>query len=342
MSLLLEIEQIEQRISILGSAVRSEVLAYSEVTGKNGNLRFPIYKLSFGSTDPEAPVLGFVGGVHGLERIGAQVSVALLNSFSELVLWDKSLQRTLQDIRIFFIPTVNPIGIYRKTRSNPRGVDLMRNAPVDADGPPLLLGGHRYTNKIPWYRGELGHPMEIESQAMIRGVQDEIRDSKLAITVDSHSGFGLQDRLWFPYAKTLKPFPELGLLYSFKQLLDRTYPHHFYRIEPQAGTYTTHGDLWDYLYDQHRGLERGKHFLPLCLEMGSWMWLKKNPWQIFRPDGPFNPLIGHRHKRTLRRHNTLMEFLIRAVSSSEEWTGLTPQKTIEFENKATELWYAKS
>ncbi|MDG0816148.1 M14 family zinc carboxypeptidase [Bdellovibrio svalbardensis] len=344
MSFLPEIQQIEQRISILGSAMRSEVLAYSETSGAGGELRFPIYKLSFGSTDPQAPVLGFVGGVHGLERIGAQVSVALLNSFSELVLWDKNLQRTLQDIRVFFIPTVNPIGIYRKTRSNPRGIDLMRNAPVDADDPPRFLGGHRYTNKLPWYRGEFGAPMEVEAQAMIRGVQDEIRESKLAITVDSHSGFGLQDRLWFPYAKTLKPFPDLGLLYSFKQLLDRTYPHHFYRIEPQAGTYTTHGDLWDYIYDHHQSPEMGQHknYLPLCLEMGSWMWLKKNPWQIFKPEGPFNPLIGHRHKRTLRRHNTLMEFLIRAVSSPDEWAELNAAKTLELESKAMELWYAKS
>lgn len=349
MSVLPEIQQIEQCISNLGSAVRSEVLAYSE----DGELRFPIYKLSFGSTDPKAPVLGFVGGVHGLERIGAQVTVALLKSFSELVLWDKNLQRALENIRIFFIPTVNPIGIYRKTRCNPRGVDLMRNAPVDADNPPRFLGGHRYSNKLPWYRGELGAAMEIEAAAMIRGVQTEIAHSQLAITVDAHSGFGLQDRLWFPYAKTLKPFPEVGLVYSFKQLLERTYPQHFYRIEPQAGTYTTHGDLWDYLYDHHgqdgkannessSELRGSQRYLPLCLEMGSWMWLKKNPWQIFRPEGPFNPLIGHRHKRTLRRHNTLMEFLIRAISSPEIWADVSAEKMQELEKKATELWYAKS
>ncbi|HWU43250.1 MAG TPA: M14 family zinc carboxypeptidase [Bdellovibrio sp.] len=337
MSTLHEIQQIEQRIKNLGSAARAEVLAYSEADG----LRLPIYKLSFGTTNPEAPVLGFIGGVHGLERIGAQVTVALMNSLSELAVWDKSLQRTLENVRIFFIPTVNPVGIFRKTRSNPRGVDLMRNAPVEADHPPRFLGGHRYTKRLPWYRGELNRPMEIEAQALIRGVQEEISQSRLAITIDSHSGFGLQDRLWFPYAKTLKPFPEVSLMYSLKQLLDRTYPHHFYRVEPQAGTYTTHGDLWDYLYDQHQGLARGKQYLPLCLEMGSWMWLKKNPWQIFMPEGPFNPLIGHRHNRTLRRHNTLMEFLIRAVSSPEAWAQLSANDIDSYEQKAQELWYAK-
>src|SRR3989344_4773585 len=139
MSSLPEIRQIESRILELGSKVRSEVIAYSE----KGDLRMPIHKITFGSRDPEAPTLGFVGGVHGLERIGAQVCLSLFSSVAELSQWDRSFQRTLQDIRIFFIPTVNPVGIFRKTRSNPRGVDLMRNAPVEADNPNKYLGGHR-------------------------------------------------------------------------------------------------------------------------------------------------------------------------------------------------------
>ncbi|MBO9665644.1 MAG: DUF2817 domain-containing protein [Bdellovibrio sp.] len=333
-----ELQQIESRIQNLGSAMRAEVLDYSE----DGNLKLPIYKLSFGSTDPEAPTLGLVGGVHGLERIGAQVCVALFNSVAELARWDRQFQRTLQDVRIFFIPTVNPIGILRKTRSNPRGVDLMRNAPVEGDDPPRFLGGHRYTAKLPWYRGELNAPMEREAQALIRGVQSEISESRLAVTLDCHSGFGLQDRLWFPYAKSKEPFAELGLVHSFKNLLDQTYPHHFYKVEPQAGTYTTHGDLWDYLYQEHQGLQRGKKFLPLCLEMGSWMWVKKHPWQIFKPEGPFNPLIGHRHQRTLRRHNTLLELLVRAVSNPDVWADLSESQLLQHRQNAMELWYERA
>lgn len=336
MSLLPEIQQIEKRIQVLGSLARSQVLTYSE----SGSLKFPIYKISFGSEDPQAPVLGFIGGVHGLERIGAQVCVALLNSLSELVLWDETTQRTLKDIRIFFIPTVNPIGILKKNRSNPRGVDLMRNAPVEAENPAHLVGGHRLSSRIPWYRGPEGAPMEVESQALVNAVQSEISGSSLAITLDVHSGFGFQDRLWFPYAKSVKPFPDLPLAYALKELLDRTYPHHFYRFEPQAKSYTTHGDLWDYLYDQHRISHISQKYLPLCLEMGSWMWVKKNPWQIFSAEGPFNPLIGHRHQRTLRRHNTLMEFLIRAVASHQAWVKKQEGELSEMDQKARELWYA--
>ncbi|WP_374030084.1 M14 family zinc carboxypeptidase [Bdellovibrio bacteriovorus] len=336
MSLLPEIQQIEKRIRDLGPSARTEILAFSE----QGSLKFPLYKITFGSKDPKAPVLGFIGGVHGLERIGAQVCVALMNSLAELALWDETLQKTLQNIRIFFIPTVNPIGIYRKTRSNPRGVDLMRNAPIDAENPARWVGGHRVSNKIPWYRGEEGAPMEIEAQALVSAVEKEIKESSLAITLDVHSGFGFQDRLWFPYAKTVKPFPDLPLAYSLKELLDRTYPHHFYRFEPQAKAYTTHGDLWDYIYDSHRQKHPGS-YLPLCLEMGSWMWVKKNPWQIFRAEGPFNPLKGHRHRRTLRRHNTLMEFLIRAVASPQAWAAPPESQKIIMNAKAQELWYAR-
>lgn len=335
MNSLPEIQQIEKRIHELGSLMRSEILAYSE----KDSLRFPIYKLTFGSEDPKAPVLGFTGGVHGLERIGAQVCVALMNSLAELIQWDTTLQKTLQNIRIFFIPTVNPIGIYNKTRSNPRGVDLMRNAPVEAEQAARWVGGHRVSNRIPWFRGFEGAAMEVESQALVSAVQKEIEQSSLSVVVDVHSGFGFQDRLWFPYAKTVKPFPDLYLAYALKQLMDRTYPHHFYRIEPQAQSYTTHGDLWDYIYDHHRDAHKKQIFLPLCLEMGSWLWVKKNPWQIFRAEGPFNPLKGHRHQRTLRRHNTLMEFLIRAVSSPQAWAQVPQTQAVEMDQKAKELWY---
>lgn len=335
MSSLPEIQQIEKRLQSLGGAARAEVLAYSEL----GDLKLPIYKISFGSEDPKAPVLGLIGGVHGLERIGAQVCIALLNSLSELALWDHTTQRTLENVRIFFIPTVNPIGIYRKTRSNPRGVDLMRNAPVEAEHPPRWVGGHRWSSRLPWYRGAEGAPMELEAQALVQAVQNEIAESSMALTVDVHSGFGFQDRLWFPYAKTIQPFPDLSLAYSLKELLDRTYPHHFYRFEPQAGSYTTHGDLWDFIYDYHLQQRGPSSYLPLCLEMGSWMWVKKNPWQIFSAEGPFNPLIGHRHQRTLRRHNTLMEFLIRAVSTPQAWVQNSVEEQQEARRKAKELWY---
>jgi hypothetical protein len=336
MKTLSEIDQIERMIPELGTRARFDVLAYSQ----KDDLKMPIYKITFGSEDPTAPVLGFTGGVHGLERIGSQVSISLLNSLAHLVAWDKSIQETLKNVRIFFIPTVNPVGIYRKTRANPRGVDLMRNAPVEADNAPKWVGGHRHGPLFPWFRGYEGQPMEVEAQALVDAVDNEIKHSRCAITMDLHSGFGFQDRIWFPYAKTIKPFPDLPSAYRLKELLDRTYPYHFYQFEPQAQSYTTHGDLWDYLYDRHLQDKRPGMYMPLCLEMGSWMWVKKNPWQIFSAAGPFNPMKLHRLRRILRRHNTLMEFLIRAVASKNAWVSQDKYVQSEWEQKAKELWYA--
>lgn len=333
-----EIQEIERLSESLRDLARFEIIGEAG----EGTSKFPVHKITFGSENPSAPVIGLIGGVHGLERIGAQVCVALLNSLSQLVLWDKNTQDVLKQVRIFFIPVVNPWGIAHKRRSNAGGVDLMRNAPVDAIGKVTpLVGGHRYSSLLPWYRGVLGRPMEPESQALVDQVEKEITSSRVAITVDFHSGFGLQDRIWFPYAKSVEPYPDLDLMHSFKELMDKTYPYHFYRIEPQALNYTTHGDLWDYLYDRHRAGSGAGVYLPLCVEMGSWNWVKKNPFQFFSADGPYNPVKRHRLRRTLRRHNTFFEFLIRAASSASAWAELGAEQKAKHLSRGLELWYGR-
>ena len=79
-----------------------------------------------------------------------------------------------------------------------------------------------------------------------------------------------------------------------------------------------HGDLWDFLY--RKAAERPQCvFLPLTLEMGSWLWIKKNPRQLFSRHGIFNPLIEHRQQRVLRRHLTWLDFVARAASGCRRW-----------------------
>ena len=93
-------------------------------------------------------------------------------------------------------------------------------------------------------------------------------------------------------------------MYSLKTLFDRSYANHFYRIEPQARQYTTHGDLWDYIYDSYfeKKNDVGNYFLPLTLEMGSWMWIKKNPRQIFNVHSPESWLkMSFEHKKALEQ-----------------------------------------
>lgn len=307
-------------------------------SSKNRDYEIPLVALSFGSTDPKAPVLGLFGGVHGLERIGSQVVLSLLQSFSELMLWDQFVQQALKQMRFVFFPMINPIGMIEKSRSNPNGVDLMRNAPIDAvEKPTWMVGGHRISNRLPWFRGNESK-LEVESQALVDFCRTQFFQSKSVITVDCHSGFGKQDQLWFPFAKTLKPFPHLPEMFSLAEHFERTYPHHFYKIEPQAMNYTTHGDLWDYIYDQYRAENSGV-YIPLCLEMGSWMWVRKNPLQLFSSLGPFNPIKPHRHKRILRRHMTLFDFLVRSTVSNSNWSDLNPEQRNKFSERALDLWY---
>jgi len=62
------------------------------------------------------------------------------------------------------------------------------------------------------------------------------------------------------------------------------------------------------------------HYLPLTLELGSWMWVKKNLWQVFSWEGMFNPVKRHRYARTMRRHNHLLEFLLKATYYHDSWS----------------------
>jgi hypothetical protein len=218
----------------------------------------------------------------------------------------------------------------------------MRNSPLEADettGP--FYRGHRISPMLPCYRGADGEEMEIEAKALIDVVQTELAHSKLVLTVDVHSGFGARDRFWFPYAHSRKPFPGLAQAFSLKELFDRTFPHHVYIYEPMSRQYTIHGDLWDYIYESN--LKRKDHsiFMPYCLEMGSWSWLRKNPLQIFNKHGVFHPTLPHRRSRILRRHVFLFDFLHRAVMSPEAWLNVTPEKNEENRKKAMELWYAE-
>jgi hypothetical protein len=333
-----ELTELEKIIDRLPKSARVRTLG----TVVSQELAFPLYSITLGSEDPQAPTLGLFAGVHGLERIGSKVVIAYLNTIVELLRWDDTLLHKLERTRLVFFPIINPAGMYLRTRSNGNGVDLMRNAPVEADAvsPLFLPAGHRISPKLPWYRGTEGAPLELEAQAVCQLVREELTTSPISLALDVHSGYGTVDRIWFPYAKTTKPFPNLPEVYALKKLLDETYPNHVYRMEPQAKEYTTHGDLWDYLYDAHLASTPERLFMPLALELGSWVWVKKNPKQMFSVLGAFNPLMPHRNKRTLRRHIILFDFLHRAVQSSRSWATLSNPNKDEFLKAAMSQWYA--
>jgi hypothetical protein len=236
------------------------------------------------------------------------------------------------------MPLINPGGMWQSTRCNPLGVDLMRNAPIEAAGRvPFLLGGHRISPYLPWYRGPAGAGMESENQALCRIVQEELLPRCFSIAVDCHSGFGSRDRVWFPYAHSVDPIAHLADILTLEELFQQIYPSNKYLFEPQSVQYRTHGDVWDFLYLQAQQ-DKSKTFLPLTLEMGSWLWVKKNPRQLFSRQGIFNPSVEHRLHRVLRGHTVWLDFLMRAACSHANWLAKGPSRN-RLQERAVARWY---
>jgi hypothetical protein len=330
-----ELADLERLAKALGDVASLETLC----SVSWGETTLPIRVLSLGTRRPDAPALLCVGGVHGLERIGAQVVLGFIETLASSVRWDRSLSNMLDNVRISFLPVLNPVGVMIRRRGNGRGVDLMRNAPVDAEGwdlPFRLYRGQRLSWRLPWYRGRKGE-LEPESAALSEWVARETRQSPFVITLDVHSGFFGADRIWFPYARTRALFPHVAEMLSLKALLDETYTRHRYVVEPQAAQYTTHGDLWDYIYDRHRDARPDGVFLPLTLELGASAWLRKN-LRFLDKSAFFHPLTPSRTKRVLRRHIPLFEFLLRAVYSWEHWARLSTQARAADTLRASALW----
>ncbi|MEO7641920.1 MAG: zinc carboxypeptidase, partial [Ramlibacter sp.] len=102
----------------------------------------------------------------------------------------------------------------------------------------------------------------------------------------------------------------------------------------------THGDLWDHLYLQACREGTGV-LLPLTLEMGSWLWVKKNPRQLFSRHGIFNPLIAHRQQRVLRGHLPLLDFAVRAAASWRSWLPEGVERD-QHHKAALQRWYGSA
>lgn len=324
-----------ERIIVDGARYGLETRVMCEAEA--GKTKLPVYALAIGNPSPDVPAVGFFGGIHGLERIGTQILLVFLRSLMARLKWDQMLHRQLELVRLVFMPLVNPGGMWDNTRCNPNGVDLMRNAPLDAiDKVPFMLGGQRYSARLPWFRGSRD-AMECESQAVCRVVDEELLSRSFSLALDCHSGFGLRDRIWFPHAHTSVPIPHLPDISALEDLFSQTYPNHNYLFEPQSRQYLTHGDLWDYLY--LRSETQGKRiFLPLTLEMGSWLWVKKNPRQVFSRQGLFNPVPGHRLQRVLRKHSVWLDFLARAACGNQRWLPVGAER-IQHHERAFARWY---
>ena len=328
-----ELHQLELLLRHAPAPVSAQVLAMVSAADQ----QFPLYAISVGNAAPDKPVLLLTGGIHGLERIGTQVLLAYLESLCSRLRWDQQFAALFDRVQLYILPLLNPGGMARGWRSNARHVDLMRNGPQDCvEGASFLVGGQRYSKFIPWFRGAADQ-LETESRVLCDFVQQRLFSAPFSLVLDCHSGFGQTDRLWFPYAKSsTQPIAHLAQMHRLRELLFQTYPHQNYIFEPQCRHYLCHGDLWDHLFDQ--SLLHQHLMLPLTLEMGSWNWVRKNPFQLFKSHGLFHPVKPHRVKRVLRSHLILFEFLLQATAASAHWL-----PTVDSRNavEANDLWYSR-
>ena len=298
------------------------------------NATYPLISVEIGTEDPDVPCVLFVGGVHGVEVIGIQVVIAMLESLLVRLEWDGQLVSLLSKIKLAFVPIVNPVGLLNGTRCNGQRVDLMRNAPIEAKLKITpLVGGQKLSSHLPWYRGHNG--LEAEAGALIDYVNLLKANASCLISLDAHSGFGMSDHIWFPFAGSNMRIQSLARINYLAQLYQSSYPHHsHYSFSPQSLIYRTHGDIWDYL-----AIEPSEApFLPLTLEMGSWSWVKKNPRQIFNFAGLFNPQKQHRQVRILRKHTVLMQFLM-DLAASRELEMMSDELLVSQHNAAIKKWY---
>ncbi|CAA0095058.1 Uncharacterised protein [Zhongshania aliphaticivorans] len=310
----------------------------TEALVKVDDFTLPLISLTIGNPSTAKHCLMLTGGIHGVERIGTQVLLAWLETVVERCRWDSHWRAQFtSDIAIVAVPIANPGGMLKDSRCNPNGVDLNRHAPIDAeDKVPFLVGGQRMSKRLSWYRGKRGADYEIEFIALQNIINRYCHPSRPSIVVDFHSGFGFQDHIWIPYAYRRQPIDDIGSYVALKLLWERNFPHHNYVFGPQAMHYLSHGDIWDYFYRQCRA--KGITLLPLTLEMGSWLWVKKHPQQLFSFAGLFNPTVPHRHSRVLRGHLLLIDFLLAATRNMAHWQPKGEQER-GMQQMAQSLWY---
>ena len=74
---------------------------------------FPLWKVTCENKKSPTPskdkvCLILVGGIHGLERIGSQLCVSLIEKYYELSRWDFVFKHELENLKIVFFTFANP------------------------------------------------------------------------------------------------------------------------------------------------------------------------------------------------------------------------------------------
>lgn len=319
--------KIYNLISLNEKLVRLFQISQSVPTADN--LRFPLYALEIGTKKAikEHPV-ALVAGVHGLETIGISI---LLDSLFYMLQKNSSgylPQISQGKIGIIVLPIVNPGGVAIWSRSNPHGVDLMRNSGWNAETALPFFGGQRWSPHLPYYRGDC---IEKETRALYKFVISYLFQQKETIVpvVDIHSGFGVRNRVWWPYARSKKECRDHALYEHIAAHLKDERGHDEHIFEKQSDSYTVHGDLWDRLYayyqkrterfhlkrSSRRKNKEAARFLPFTLEIGTWHEL--TPWRMLKKKRIFNPPQNIRRIVIESQRTFLRDFVLLAAQGRD-------------------------
>ena len=268
-----------------------------------GERRFPVPVLTLGTTAADAPAVGFFGGVHGLERIGAEVVIAYLRSLVMRLPGTSCCTGSSRRCASCSCRWSIRAALWRGTRANPNGVDLMRNAPVDATR-ARALPDRRPAHQRARCRGTAAPPARrwsARAQALCRVVEDRAAGrgrsaSRSTATRASACATASGSRTRTPRGRssTCRRCTRCARS-STRRLLH----HRYVRRAAEPPVPGARRPVGPPLPRACRAPAR-RVFLPLTLEMGSWLWVKKNPRQLFSRHGIFNPLIEHRQQRVLR------------------------------------------
>lgn len=261
---------------------------------------------------PELPTIAFFSCFHGVEWIGSRVLVNFIEHLIREITWDEDIKSVTDRVNICGVPIVNPIGKIEHYRSNGNGIDLMRNAPVEAERALPLLGGQRLSRHLPWYRGK---GFEKENDIVVKFLDDYVFPSNFKMTIDIHSSFLRGSRIWIPYASGKKmPEKEAKVFWQVRKTLNSIYKYNPYKYEKQEHIYKTHGDFWDYNFDRHNELYKGT-YLPLTLEISSWNWSLRNIFRRWSMEALFNPFDTKESNSEYIKHIMVFDFLIRFVKN---------------------------
>lgn len=328
-----ELHTIEALVARCATA-RCHVLEHVEYGGE----LFPIHCLELGCSKRSAPTLTFVAGVHGDDRAGTQLIVAYIEALESSLDWDEVMSHLLETVRLVFIPLINPVGMALGQRANGHGVTLTRNAPVQAEGPDRwyrLERGQQLSAWLPWFRGSADSAMEAELHALCAHVRRDLFSSRLAVTVEVRARRAGPDRICFPYARSKYLFPGAPEVMALKQMMRQSWVNHPYRLEPQSHLGTYHGDLWDYLYDDHLYRAPKQTFLPFVFEpklprASTWRSLPALAGRF----GATQPVATH-----LRRHQPCFDFFLRAVYSHHTWLPRAERERAALLRQAQLRWH---